>query len=327
MVKNTDGKVPSLIFLFVDGVGVGSDDPARNPFCHLKETILPFIPSQQGARADRLFRFKAIDATLGIEGIPQSGSGQTTLFTGTPYPRISGEHAGSYPTQAMRQVLTRQNLLRQLRAAGHEARFFNAYPFHAPLFSPPHLNLNPDGSLAFSETFPTLFRRRISATTVMMLSIKQPVPDEISLQQKTALYQDYSNRSLISRGADLNPLSPREAGEILGQAGRELPGLTLFEFFLSDQTGHRGTMSEAISLLKELSEFTSAAVSALDAQQHTLLICSDHGNIEEMDHSGHTRNPVPLWVWGKGRDYLSDRIESIADVTPAILQFFSEYGL
>jgi hypothetical protein len=322
MEKNTDSLLPSLIFLFVDGVGIGPDDPARNPFCQLRDSPFPFIAPLPPQDFKMPFCLKAVDATLDVAGTPQSGSGQTTLFTGIPYPRLSGEHAGSYPTLPMRQILVKHNLLRRLVTAGCPARFFNAYPYHAPLFRPPHLKLEENGSLHFSDAFPPLFRRRISATTVMMLSTGQEVADETSLRQEQALYQDFGNQSLIAKGSDLPPLTPSEAGKILARAGREHPGLTLFEFFLSDQTGHRGSLAEAVKLLGDLAEFTTSAVAGLDPDKHTLLLCSDHGNIEEMDHAGHTRNPVPLWIWGRGRHALAERIGSIADLTPAILAYF-----
>lgn len=313
----------SLIFIFLDGVGLAGADGKSNPFTILRDELLPFhLPIRETAGLP--FRLKAVDAVFGVPGTPQSGSGQTALFTGIPYPRISGEHAGSYPTREMRRLLYEGNLLRQVIRRGHRARFFNAYPYHSELFGPPHLNLDESGALHFSPSFPALFRRRISATTTMMLSIGQTAASEQDICEKKALYQDYSNRSLIRRGADLPEWSPAEAGTILGSSGSRFQGLTLYEYFQSDQTGHRGSLDDAVVLLKNLAEFVAAVCAVLDPARHTVLICSDHGNIEEMEHPGHSRNPVPLWVWGHRRETLSDRIESIADLTPAIVGHFDE---
>lgn len=313
----------SLIFIFLDGVGISGEREETNPFRLLASELIPFyFPIQKVVGLP--FRLKAIDAVFGVPGIPQSGSGQTTLFTGIPYPRISGEHSGSYPTREMRRLLSEHNLLKQVIAKGHRARFFNAYPYHADLFQPPHLSLDESGTVHFSQDFPTPFRRRISATTAMMLSIGQKPSSEQDIQREQSLYQDFSNRSLIARGADLPELSPKQAGTILGRAGSALPGLTLYEFFLSDQTGHRGRLDDAVTLVRELEVFVSAVCTALDPNRHAVLICSDHGNIEEMDHPGHSRNPVPLWVWGHRRNVIADRIESIADVTPSIVRYFEE---
>ncbi len=311
----------SLIFLFLDGVGIGENDGQINPFRRLNSDWLPFFSPTPDNDGSRPYCLKAVDACLGVPGIPQSGSGQTTLFSGLSYPGFSGEHAGSFPTRSMRQWLFEHNLLKRLIAAGCPARFFNAYPFHAELFAAPNLQLSADGCLHFSSAFPSLFRRRISATTSMMLSTGQAVASEHDMLQEKALYQDFSNRSLIRRGADLPLLSPAQAGRILGRCGRDNPGLTLYEFFLSDQTGHRGRLDDAVSLLGDLAEFVAAVGSVLDADRHTLLICSDHGNIEDMSHPGHTRNPVPLWIWGRGRERLCAEVDTIADLSPAIIRY------
>jgi len=324
MAANTEMSDKSLIFIFIDGIGIGEGDPLTNPFRYLSSGLLPFSSPLLPASSTQPYCLKAIDASLNVDGIPQSGSGQTTLFTGISYPKISGEHSASFPTQAMRKILGEHNLLKQLISKRHQARFFNAYPFHADLFCAPNLNLCADGSLLFSDTFPLSYRRRISATTTMMLSIGQKAASEHDLRQKTAIYQDFSNKSLISRGADVPAISPTEAGFILGKAGRDKPGLILYEFFISDQIGHRGQLSDAVLLLEDLESFVAAVIDTLDPDVNTVLLSSDHGNLEEMNHRGHTRNPVPLWVWGRGRKQIAEQVNSIADVTPAIIQFFSE---
>lgn len=313
-----------LIFIFLDGVGMAEGDERINPFRSLSSELLPFhLPGASPIAGQKEpFLLKAIDATLNVDGLPQSGSGQTSLFCGINYPALCGEHGGSYPSRPMRRIIGEHNLLRQLISSGIQARFFNAYPYHSDLFCPPNLILGNDGQLHFSDAFPLPFRRRISATTTMMLSIGQRAASELDLQQKKALYQDFSNRSLIRRGAELPELSAREAGEILGSAGSQYPGLTLFEYFLSDQTGHRGHFADALSLLGDLERFVGAVISRLDPSRHTVLISSDHGNIEDMSHRSHTRNPVPLWVWGRGRQDIISSVHTIAQVCPAILAFF-----
>ena len=68
-----------VIFIFVDGCGVGRAD-AGNPFFLAKSRFLPFW--QGGMRLPDGTPLTAIDATLGIPGAPQSASGQTALFCG-----------------------------------------------------------------------------------------------------------------------------------------------------------------------------------------------------------------------------------------------------
>jgi phosphopentomutase len=52
----------------------------------------------------------------------------------------------------------------------------------------------------------------------------------------------------------------------------------------------------------------------------TVVVCSDHGNIEDSAFKGHTTNPVPLLVVGPGaRAALWEEVRAITDVSGAIL--------
>ena len=58
--------------------------------------------------------------------------------------------------------------------------------------------------------------------------------------------------------------------------------------------------------------------------QVLLVLCSDHGNIEDLSTHTHTRNPVPLVALGPGADEVLQAAEDIADVTPAILRLHAD---
>ncbi len=79
---------------FMDGVGLGGPDPAQNPFVTAE---LPFLSRLLG-RADWYLQGNGIvssrratliptDANLGVEGRPQSASGQATILTGRNVPQ------------------------------------------------------------------------------------------------------------------------------------------------------------------------------------------------------------------------------------------------
>jgi bisphosphoglycerate-independent phosphoglycerate mutase (AlkP superfamily) len=57
----------------------------------------------------------------------------------------------------------------------------------------------------------------------------------------------------------------------------------------------------------------------LDLQRTTVILTSDHGNIEDLSLRNHTLNPVPTIVWGEHREEMAARIHSLADITPAIV--------
>ena len=54
----------------------------------------------------------------------------------------------------------------------------------------------------------------------------------------------------------------------------------------------------------------------------TLVMTSDHGNVEAMSERGHTCNPVPFIAIGPRASSIRERVKSLVDVTPAILAAF-----
>ena len=69
-----------------------------------------------------------LDACLGVPGLPQSGTGQTTILTGHNAPAALGEHYGPYPNKPLRQMLAEDSIFKTLLAAGQSAAYANAYP-------------------------------------------------------------------------------------------------------------------------------------------------------------------------------------------------------
>ncbi len=64
-------------------------------------------------------------------------------------------------------------------------------------------------------------------------------------------------------------------------------------------------------------------MSRLDKKNDTLILTSDHGNLEDFYLRGHSRNPVPFLAWGRHGARLRQKIKcSITDVSPAILELF-----
>jgi len=54
----------------------------------------------------------------------------------------------------------------------------------------------------------------------------------------------------------------------------------------------------------------------------TIVLCSDHGNLEDNSFKGHTDNPVPLLVVGPAAiDPVWDEVRSITDVAGAVLDW------
>jgi 2,3-bisphosphoglycerate-independent phosphoglycerate mutase len=304
-----------VIFIFVDGCGVGSPS-GDNPFFLADSRNLPFW---RGAMtlADGT-PVKAIDATLGIPGTPQSASGQTALFCGATPAELAYRHRNGYPDRALRQVILKKNLLSQLAAKGVAARFLNAYPVYSDFFSSEHVRIQPDGRLWFSAAFPERFKRMVSVTSCMLLASGQKPFGAGDIQAGHALYQDYSNRQLIERGLPLPEFSPRRAAQVINGAARR-HAFVLYEYFQTDLYAHRRSLDDCVRLVRDLDALVGALLARLDKRTDTLVLTSDHGNLEEFHLRGHSRNPVPLLAWGRHGARLRERIAGLSDVAPAIL--------
>ncbi len=67
-----------------------------------------------------------LDATLGVEGLPQSGTGQTALLTGVNAARLLGHHQGPFPSPRLRPLLVK-SLYAWARERGLRVLHANAY--------------------------------------------------------------------------------------------------------------------------------------------------------------------------------------------------------
>lgn len=312
----------AFVFLFIDGVGIGNADDS-NPFFQLAEKLgsdflMPFF-KEKVRQSPGPVQVAAIDCRLGMPGLPQSASGQTALFCGVGAEQIGPEPKNGYPGQALRRIIKKNNLLRELHGQGRRAQYVNAYPHHAKLFSSPQVRIDDDGRLHFGPSFPAPFKRMISVTSCMMIANGEKPLGEDALARGEALYQDYSNQALIDRGLQLPRVSPAQAGAILFRLARRYDFI-LYEYFQTDLFAHRHSPADCLELIENLNRLLGSLLSRLNERHDTLLLTSDHGNLEDLSHRGHTLNPVPLLVWGKHASFLRQRIVSIADVTPSIVQ-------
>ena len=284
----------SVLFVFVDGLGVAPPGPG-NPLSRVGEPPLGLLCGGEAPG----FRLIEADARLGVEGIPQSATGGTALFTGVNAPKAVGRHLQALPNTQLRRIIARNGLLRRARERGADIGFANAYT-------------------------PRFFMRRRnrirSVTTVMAESAGIRLNRLEDLLEGRAVYRDYTNGLIAGQGHDVAKLDAEEAGVRLGELART-KDLLLYEFFQTDHVGHRGTAEDAFEVLADLNRFLQAALGQIDPDVDTFILSSDHGNVEDMETSAHTTNPVPILLYGKGADtLLADATNpNICHVTPLIL--------
>src|SRR5688572_29542993 len=123
-----------VLLVFLDGVGLGDDDASYNAFVFADLPVLhalfdgrPVVRGSapyHGTRASLI----AIDATFGIAGTPQSGTGQAALLTGVNAAQRYGRHFGPWVPSQLRPLVRDENVLVRAQAAGARVAFANAYP-------------------------------------------------------------------------------------------------------------------------------------------------------------------------------------------------------
>jgi len=293
-----------LVLVFVDGIGVGPPGP-HNPLSVASTPLL-------GVHHDRLrdgvltglpdgWEGSTLDATMGVDGLPQSATGQTTLFCGINAPARLGHHQAALPGPTLRKVLLEHSILKRVREGGLDATFANAY------------------RPAFFDGIRDGLPRRASASTVANWAAGIPFRTLDDLRRGEALYHDFSRSVLVDKGFGLEAIGPETAGRHLAGLTRT-HHLTLYEHFLTDLIGHKRVAWDPVRHLEGLDALILALVDELDPAEHGVIVTSDHGNFEDLSHRAHTRYPVPLLVWGSARSLSVREPGDLTAVTPGILE-------
>ena len=292
-----------VLFVFVDGVGVGARDEKVNPLAR-GDFLLSQFSDGTGATLPRGGRSGLADACLGVPGRPQSATGQTTILTGENAPRTIGHHLLGFPNAPLRELLLRHSLFRALAEAGLSGTFANSYPiaYLRALGFPCHGE--PEPGLVFGRRRP-----RASATTVAFAAGAGAFRTWADARAGRGLTHDITGVRASGHGAGIPPRSPQAAAEILLELA-EGHDLALFEFFETDEAGHGQSMERALEALSRLDDFLRALVAGLP-EGWSLVVASDHGNVEDLSSRNHTLAKVPVLAFGPA----AARVHAIRDLT------------
>ena len=312
----TQGASVQVLMLFLDGVGIGRRDPDVNALIaahlpSLRSLLGGEIPTldRRGVTASPAVAFP-LDATLGIPGLPQSGTGQAALFAGVNASRIAGKHFGPYPYSTLRPIIARQNIFKRCLDAGFTTCFANAFPKRFFDYMKHH------GS-------------RLSVTTLSCTQTGIPLLQGADLVAGHAVSADITNEGWKNLGhPDIEVLKPAEAGRRLAKISAH-HDFVLFEYWKTDYAGPSRDMKEAIRVLERFDAMLGGILDALDSTRTLLLITSDHGNIEDMSVKTHTRHPVPLILYGHKHKETAALLQaksrpSLPHVIPAIMEILAE---
>jgi hypothetical protein len=279
-----------ILFIFIDGLGIGGNDPKTNP---LRDSRFPKLRKL-------LDRAIPLDACLGIEGLPQSATGQATLLTGINAAKEMGRHIEGFPPDRLKAIIQRENLFSKLNKLGKTCTFANSYWIDNPHRIPP---------------------RHQSVTTVMSLSALGQVRGKEKLMAGNAVNHDITRHSMHTRGYEGKLISTKTAANHLLTIAKT-HDFTLFEYFLTDRAGHARNRSLVFQTLETLEQFLPRVETFAEQPNHLFLLSSDHGNIEDLSTFSHTKNPVPLVAIGTCAENFRSA-KSLFDIVPTVLRCMS----
>lgn len=291
----------AFIFVFLDGVGLAPASP-QNPLA--APEAMPHLTALLGAplitgseRHTPTCLCQPIDACLGVAGLPQSATGQTALYTGCNAPQFRGQHQTGFANGSLRQLIEAWGLFKRVLALGRTATLAN-------LYSP--------------QYFEAIAQRRIrySVGTLLTLTAGLPFRMQYEYERGEALFWDMTGELARYRGVAAAPIPPQEAGRRLAALGGQHT-VTLFESYLTDFAGHQQNWAQAVAVLQRVDAFLASVIAHLPAHT-TLIVSSDHGNLEDLSTKKHTLNPVPLLVVGEQAAAFQG-VTDLTGITPTLL--------
>ena len=296
---------------FLDGVGLGDDDPTTNPFVTAQ---LPYLTDLLGEKwyvrgRGRLATSRAslipTDANLGLPGRPQSATGQATILSGRNIPQLIGEHYGPKPNPAVAAQIRQGTLFHEVVQAGGQCALLTPYP--QGYFDGIH-----SGKRLYSSVPLAATDAGLALMTADDLRQGRAISPDFTAQawQDFLGYQDIPILTLLEAGAKLAQLA-------------QMYDFSFFEHWPTDRTGHKGSFSEAVHHLEMVDTAIGGLLSAWDETNGLLIITSDHGNIEAKNHRQHTDNPVPTILFGYNQAQWAEQIQTLSDIAPVVRQALS----
>ena len=296
-----------VLFIFLDGIGLGVNDPVINPFARAKMPNLnslldgrslliesaPFV----GEHATLL----AIDPSVGVDGLPQSATGQAMLLTGVNVSAEIGYHYGPKPNPEVAAHLNNGTLFSRFVKAGKKTTLLNAYP-------PGYFESIESG------------KRNYSSIPMAVTNAGIELFRQDDFLEGRALSADFTGEGWRTfLGFPDSPLLEPH------QAGRKLVSLamgydfSLFEYWASDYAGHKQQMDWAVIQMESFDGVLGGILETMD-DELLVLITSDHGNMEDMSTRRHTDVMVPALVIGErtARETFTIGLKEITDIAPAI---------
>lgn len=292
--------------IFIDGIGIGKPDKVNNPFFKHEWKLFsqyfdePPSVEQKELRKENAVLFP-VDAVMGVEGLPQSGTGQTSIFCGVNAQKMIGKHFGPFPYSTLVPTIKEKNIFRAFKEKGLLPVFANAYP------------------KVFFDYIDS-GKKRLSVTSLSCMLSDVKLKMEEDLRNSEALSAEIDNARWVKKlNYDLPIIEPEDAAKTLLKLS-ESHDLTVFEYFLTDHFGHGRIKDLEHYVVSRLDRFLYHIFTNI-SEEHSLVICSDHGNFEDTGIKSHTMNKAIAITAGKNHIKIRDRINCLKDIKGAILEY------
>jgi len=305
-----------VLFIFLDGIGLGKNNPETNPFANAKmpnlntlldgRSLLKESAPFHGEHASLV----AIDPNVGVAGLPQSATGQAMLVTGKNISAELGYHYGPKPNPAVAEYLKTDTIFSKCVAAGKKAALLNAYP-------PRYFDGIDSG------------KRLYSSIPLAVTNAGLPLFTDQDFIAGRALSADFTGdgwRTMLGFPAAPVMDAP-QAGRKLAMLAKDC-NFSLFEYWASDYAGHKQQMETAVGLMETFDGVLGGLIEEMADERGKMkeellvVVTSDHGNMEDLSTRKHTDAHVPALVIGEksARDEFTRDMKDITDIAPAIWQ-------
>jgi 2,3-bisphosphoglycerate-independent phosphoglycerate mutase len=262
----------------LDGVGLRPHD-AHHPFANLELPALEKLGvSSPREHTSPDFVTRVLDANLGVPGLPQSGTGQTTILTGINAAQQLGFHHGPWVSPSLKPLLEHSVFKK-----AESVRLANYYPQG-------YLDALGNGKM------------RLNAIATSALECGARLEDMSGLGIPPMLRAP-SERNPHNGDLEFELDLPDSLRTQIQTWARDFmtssAQIMVFDEWWTDHLGHAMDVGQARAFAERLEIFCAACLE-YQTPDTLFLVTSDHGNFEDLRIKTHTRNPVPLAAVGAG---------------------------
>ncbi|MDH4200186.1 MAG: hypothetical protein OEV66_07375 [Spirochaetia bacterium] len=301
MIKASKNDPETIIFVFIDGIGIGLKNSDTNPFTRYGKDFFSALGGKSSFTPPGILI--PADAHMSLYSTPpQSGTGQAALFTGYNTISLVHRHMSGFPPFSLRPYLKNKSIIHYFLQNSLKASVINTYTKkYLEILGKPR-----------SERF-------MSASTMMQTGSGQRLLSVDDLLEEKSIFMDITNWFLRKElGYKVPEILPDESGRRLVRLASDY-NLVVFEYFFPDKYGHDSEINDVEFIVDHLEGFLKGIWEELDPSRQLVVVSSDHGNFEDLSIPVHTHNMIPAIFYGCGQSLAPSFVREIYDVPRFLL--------